>query len=80
MRRLVTTHLAPNWALIIFFLSFLEAVGFAIYFRADLIDPELASLEPLYMGAQGARAVLHARRECDLHKPGRRMRYGDCPL
>jgi|GEM_PF-2891079 len=79
MRRHITTYFAPNWVVIIFFLSLLEAIGFAIYFKADLVDPEIASIEPLYTGTQDTRILLHARWECDPNKPGVHRQQEHCP-
>lgn len=53
-RHQVLPHIARRWASWILILSVLEAIGLAIHFNATLLDPELASMEPLYADSQGA--------------------------
>jgi hypothetical protein len=57
LRHQIRHHFARSWISWILIMSVLEAIGLAIHFNATLLDPELASMEPLYMNTQGAATV-----------------------
>jgi hypothetical protein len=57
LRHQIRHHFARRWISWILIMSVLEAIGLAIQFNVTLLDPELASMEPLYMDTQGASAA-----------------------
>jgi hypothetical protein len=59
---------APRWVLVIFFLSLCEAIGLAIYFHADITDPETASMQPAYLEAQGVDTRMAVGPACAVDK------------
>jgi hypothetical protein len=61
MRQSLKHHFAPRWVILIYLMSVLEAVGLAAYFRAGLTDPEMASMQPLYVDTQQAPARASAQ-------------------
>ena len=66
MRHPHKSHLAPRRVILIYLISILEAIGLSIYFRARLIDAEMASMQALQMENQQARSGLAARQPaCD---------------
>ncbi|MBK4733122.1 hypothetical protein [Noviherbaspirillum pedocola] len=67
---------APRWVLVIFFLSLCEAIGLAIYFHADITDPETASMQPAYLEAQGDDTMMAVGSNCSVDKPG--VAKGNC--
>jgi len=75
MQQIFENDFAPRWVILIFFMSLIEAIGLAIYFNAPLMDPELASMQPLYIDAQSESAAMVARPDGDCRMPD-----GDCQL
>jgi len=56
---------APRWVVVIYIVSLLEALGLSIYFRADLPDPEMASMQPQYVDMQQAPTRMAGQPACD---------------
>ena len=56
MQRTQKTRFAPRWVILIYLFSVIEAIGLSIYFSAGVTDPEMASMQPLYVEAQQAPA------------------------
>jgi hypothetical protein len=68
MRRPIINDLPPLWVLVIFFMSFLEAIGLAVYFKADIADAEFASMQPAYTEKLGAPVLPPVRLARDTTK------------
>ena len=60
MQQSQKNRLAPRWVILIYLISILEAIGLSIYFRARLVDAEMASMQPLQLETQQARSGLAA--------------------
>jgi hypothetical protein len=76
MPRHSLTDFAPRWVLVIYFLSLGEAIGLTIYFHADLVDPESASMQSAYVEARSNVATFVVEDECGADKP--RTAKADC--
>jgi hypothetical protein len=64
MQRVFTTNFFPRWIIVILLLSLCEAIGLAIYFHADLADPEVASMQPVYPDVMRADTMLAVQPAC----------------
>ena len=76
MSRYSLTDFAPLWVLVIYFLSLGEAIGLTIYFHANLIDPETASMQSAYVEARSNVTMFVVDDECGADKP--RSAKADC--
>jgi hypothetical protein len=76
MQRMLPIDLAPRWVLVVFLLSLCEAIGLAIYFHADLSDPEVASMQPAYLEAGGVDTMMADTPACGDGNP--KTGPGDC--
>ena len=47
-----------------YMMSVVEAIGLAVYFSAPLTDPEMASMQPVYVDAQEAPSTAAAQPDC----------------
>lgn len=64
MQQINKDQFAPRWVVVIYILSLMEAIGFAIYFGASLPDPEMASMQPQYVDMQRAPERLAEQPAC----------------
>ncbi|SMP50079.1 hypothetical protein SAMN06295970_102387 [Noviherbaspirillum suwonense] len=65
MQQPPNTQFIPRWVIFIFVMSVMEAVGLCIYFKVSLPDPEVVSIEQLYMDAEHAPAAAAAQPGCE---------------
>lgn len=76
MSRYSLTDFAPRWVHVIYFLSLGEAIGLTIYFHANLIDPETASMQSAYVEAISNVTKFVVDDECGTDRP--RTAKADC--
>jgi hypothetical protein len=71
MRTRLAIDLAPTWVLVIFFLSLCEAIGLTIYFHADIVDPEVASMQPAFLKARELDTMMAIGPGCNASRAAR---------
>lgn len=52
MQQSKKNQFGTRWAIVIYIVSVLEAIGLSIYFRASIPDPEMASMQAQYVEAE----------------------------